>query len=57
MPVAPRNLWGIDIPSDSPEFLTVLGFHVLAALVAVATGIVAMLSAKRVGRHPRFGTL
>ncbi len=40
MPVAPRNLWGIDIPSDSPEFLTVLGFHVLAALVAVATGIV-----------------
>jgi hypothetical protein len=38
-------------------FLTVLGFHVLAALAAVVTGIVAMLSAKRAGRHPRFGTL
>ena len=31
------NLFGIDIPSDSPLFLTVLGFHVLAALIAVVT--------------------
>jgi hypothetical protein len=51
------NLFGIDIPSDSPLFLTVLGFHVLAALIAVVTGVIAMLSVKRAGRHPRFGTL
>jgi hypothetical protein len=57
MTVPLRNLFGINIPSDSPLFLTVLGFHVLAALIAVVTGVIAMLSAKRAGRHPRFGTL
>jgi hypothetical protein len=36
--------------------LAMLGFHVLAALVAVVTGIIAMLSAKHPGPHPRFGT-
>ena len=56
MTVPLRNLFGINIPSDSPLFLTVLGFHVLAALIAVVTGVIAMLSAKRAGRHPRFGT-
>jgi hypothetical protein len=35
----------------------VLGFHVLNSLLAVVTGVVAMLSAKRAGRHPRFGTV
>jgi uncharacterized membrane protein len=38
-------------------FLTVLSFHVLAALGGVVTGIIAMLSQKHPGRHPRFGTL
>jgi uncharacterized integral membrane protein len=57
MTVPLRNLFGINIPSDSPLFLTVLGFHVLAALIAVVTGVIAMLSAKRAGRHPRFGTV
>jgi len=57
MTVPLRNLFGINIPSDSPLFLTVLGFHVLAAVIAVVTGVIAMLSAKRAGRHPRFGTL
>ena len=32
--------------------LAMLGFHVLAALVAVVTGIIAMLSAKHPGPHP-----
>lgn len=52
---ASRNIVGLPIPSDSPVFLTVLIFHLLAALIAVLTGIVAMLSKKRPGRHPRFG--
>jgi hypothetical protein len=48
---------GIEVPSKSPLFLTLLAFHVLAALVCVVTGIVAMLSKKRPGRHPKFGTV
>ena len=48
---------GIEIPSNSPIFLAIVGFHVLVALVCVLTGPVAMLSRKRPGRHPTFGTL
>jgi hypothetical protein len=48
---------GIPIPSDSPVFLTVVGLHVLAGLLCVIAGAVAMLSPKRRGRHPRFGTI
>jgi len=54
--VPPHHLFGLGIPFESPVLLTMLGFHVLAALVAVVTGIIAMLSAKHPGRHPRFGT-
>ena len=53
----PRNILGFEISSDSRVFLTVLSFHVLAALGSVVTGIIAMLSPKRSGRHPRFGTI
>lgn len=48
---------GIEIPSNSPIFLMIVGFHVLVALVCVVTGPVAMLSRKRPGRHPTFGTV
>ena len=48
---------GIVIPSDSPLFLTVVGLHVLVALVCIVTGVIAMLSNKRPGRHPTFGTI
>jgi len=48
---------GIVIPSDSPFFLAVVGLHILVALVCVITGVVAMLSDKRPGRHPTFGTI
>ena len=48
---------GIPIPSTSPIFLTVVGLHVLAGLVCVLAGAVAMLSPKRSGRHPTFGTI
>jgi len=47
----------IPLPSASPLFLAVLGVHVLAGLLAVVTGLVAMLSPKRAGRHPDWGTL
>ena len=56
MALPQRNILGIEIPSDSPVFLTVLFFHILAALGAVVTGLTAMLNEKRSGRHPRFGT-
>jgi hypothetical protein len=37
---------GIELSSDSPVFLTALGFHVLAGMACVGSGAVAMLSAK-----------
>ena len=48
---------GIEVPSVSPLFLAVVGFHVLVGAVAVIAGITAMLSKKQPGRHPRFGTV
>jgi hypothetical protein len=47
---------GIEVASDAPLFLSLLGVHVLFGLVCVVTGCVAMLSAKRPGRHPQFGS-
>ncbi len=48
---------GIVIPSDSPFFLAVVGLHIFFAFICVITGVVAMLSNKRPGRHPKFGTI
>jgi hypothetical protein len=48
---------GIVIPSDSPFFLAVVGLHILVGAVCVITGVVAMLSNKRPGQHPTFGTI
>ncbi len=48
---------GIPIPSTSPIFLSAVGVHVLFGLACVVTGAVAMLSPKRHGRHPAFGTI
>jgi hypothetical protein len=48
---------GIEIPSTSLAFLTVVGMHVLLGLACVITGAVAMFSQKRAGRHPRNGTI
>ena len=52
----PIVIAGIPVPSDAPLFLAVLGVHVFFALVCVVTGCVAMLSVKRAGRHPQYGT-
>jgi hypothetical protein len=46
---------GIEIPSVDPVFLTIVAIHVLIGSAAVVSGAVAMLSAKRVGRHPVAG--
>ena len=48
---------GIPIPSSSPVFLAFVAVHVVAGLVCVIAGLVAMLSAKRPGRHPVAGTV
>ena len=51
------NLAGIDIPSTNPIFLTVVAIHIVLGLACVVTGAIALLSQKRVGRHPRYGTI
>jgi hypothetical protein len=48
---------GIPIPSSSPVFLSIVAVHVAAAIVCVAAGVVAMLAAKRAGRHPIAGSV
>jgi hypothetical protein len=48
---------GIEIPSTNPLFLTIIAVHVLLGLICVIAGAVAMLSGKRPGRHPKFGTI
>ena len=48
---------GIEIPSTSPVFLTLVGLHILLGLTCVVTGFVAMMSRKGRGRHSRFGTI
>jgi hypothetical protein len=48
---------GIEIPSTDPAFLAIVAVHVLFGLACTITGIIAMLSPKRSGRHPSFGTI
>ena len=51
------DIAGIEIPSTNPVFLAVVAIHILLGLACVVTGAIAMLSAKRAGRHPRNGTI
>jgi hypothetical protein len=51
------NVAGLEIPSNDPAFLAAVGVHILLGLVCTITGLVAMLSQKRAGRHPRYGTI
>ena len=48
---------GIPVPSTSPVFLTVVGFHVLVGLTCVIAGIIAMSIKKGRGRHSNFVTI
>ena len=52
-----ERVTGFELPSDSPLFLGVLSVHVLLGLACVVLGVVAMLSGKRRGNHPKFGTI
>jgi hypothetical protein len=54
---APITVAGIEIPSSDPAFLAVVAVHVLLGIACTITGILAMLSPKRGGRHPRCGTI
>ena len=51
------NIAGIEIPSTNPIFLAVVGVHVMLGLACTITGVIAMLSQKSPGRHPRYGTI
>lgn len=48
---------GLEISSRDPLFLATVGVHVLLGLTCTITGLIAMLSAKRPRRHPRFGSI
>ena len=50
-------VFGIPLPSRAPIFLGLVAIHVAFALVAVAAGLLAMLSAKGRGRHCRCGKI
>lgn len=52
----PITIAGFLIPSDNPVFLAILSIHILAALICVTTGIMAMFAQKRPGLHPKSGT-
>ena len=49
------NVFGIEIPSTDPLFLTIVGAHILVGMAAVGFGAAAIFSRKGRGRHPRFG--
>jgi len=51
------NIAGFEIPSTSPMFLAILAVHVPVGVIAVVTGVAAMLCDKRRGAHPRFGSV
>ena len=53
----PTTIGGFPLPSDAPFFLAFVAVHVAAGLIAVITGAIAMLSRKRLGRHPQAGTV
>ncbi|HEY3950910.1 hypothetical protein [Phenylobacterium sp.] len=48
---------GLAIPSSAPPFLMTVAIHVGFGLTCVVAGAVAMLSPKRAGRHPLWGTV
>ena len=48
---------GIEVPSTDPLFLAIVTVHIVLGMACVTTGAIAMLSAKRPGRHPLHGTL
>jgi hypothetical protein len=48
---------GFEVPCDSSIFLAILAIHIPAGIICVLAGLVALLSKKQPGRHPKFGTI
>ena len=48
---------GISVPCDSSIFLAVLAVHIPFGITCFLAGLVALLSKKQPGRHPKFGTI
>ncbi len=57
MPKLPDLLTPLVGEPISEAFALLLVLHVLAGLTCVVTGLVAIVSQKRPGRHPRFGRI
>lgn len=57
MPDHSINFAGIEIPSSDPVFLAIVAVHILLGLVCTVAGAIAMLSVKRSGPHPTFGSI
>jgi uncharacterized membrane protein len=51
------DILGLPVPSNDPAFLTFVVVHILVALTAVVSGLVAMLSEKQKSGHPRAGKI
>ena len=49
------DIFGIPVPSTDPTFLSFVVVHILISLVAVVSGLVAMLSDKGKRRHSTYG--
>ena len=49
------EIFGIPVPSTDPTFLSFVVVHILISLVAVVSGLVAMLSDKGKRRHSTYG--
>ena len=49
------DIFGIPVPSTDPTFLSFVVVHILISLVAVVSGLVAMLSDKGRRRHSTYG--
>ena len=48
---------GIEVPSGSPVFLSILAIHVPTGLLTVVAGALAMFKEKARGAHTRFGSV
>ena len=51
------DIFGIPVPSTDPIFLRFVVVHILISLVAVVSGVVAMLSDKGKRRHSTYGKI
>jgi hypothetical protein len=57
MPGDMTTVFGVPVPSSDRAFLIAVHVHILAGIVCVVAGLVAMLSHKGRGRHSKAGTV